>query len=48
VLGILGALPLALWALRRAPDRGFAIAAMALSAVETILVLAVLAIAMLS
>ena len=46
MLGILGAVPLALWALRRAPDRGFAIAAAALSAVEILLLLAALALAL--
>ena len=41
VLGVLGAVPVALWALRSAPHCGFAIAAMALATIEATLVVAV-------
>jgi hypothetical protein len=43
--GLVLALPLSILAFRRAPDRGFAITALVLSTLETLLLLGVLALA---
>lgn len=46
ILGILGGVPMAAWALRSAPDRGFALAAACVAALDLLLVLAVVALAL--
>ena len=48
ILGTIAAVPLAIVALRSGTDRGFAIAAAALSAIEALLLTAILAIGILS